>query len=282
MKEFSTITIIIPELDMTRVANKDLLFMDLSGFDLSDIDFTDVDIRGANLKETNAHIDPQKVKNKDITCTNLEGLNLGNADFTNVSLNNTDIEQEDLQKTNTYHIYINGTNLKKTNAHIDPQTIRNKDLGGVNLEELDLSKADFTDVKIFSTLFDIHKIGEVEEHIFHINTVITNLKGTNAHIDPQKVKDKKLTTANLEGLDLSNADFTNVHIVGTNLKGTNAHINPQKVRDKDLYGTNLEGLDLGKASFNNVYIINTNLRNTGADTTGAITDFQTYKEMKLK
>ncbi len=282
MKEFSTITKIIPELDMTRVANKDLLFMDLSGYDLSDIDFTDVDIRGANLKGTNAHIDPQKVKNKDITCTNLEGLDLGNADFTNVSLSNTDIEQEDLQKANTYHIYINGTNLKETNAHINPQTIRNKDLGGVNLEELDLSKADFTDVKIFSTLFDIHKIGKVEGHIFHINTVTTNLKGTNAHIDPQKVRNKKLTTANIEGLNLSNADFTDVYIVGTNLKGTNAHIDPQKIQDKDLYGTNLEGLDLRQANFDGVKLLRTNLKDTGADTTDAITDFQTYKEMKLK
>ena len=58
----------------------------------------------------------------------------------------------------------------------------------------------------------------------------TNLKNTNANLDPRRIHNKKLDSCNLEGVDLSQADFTDVSVQGANLKGTKAVINPQKLK----------------------------------------------------
>ena len=93
------------------------------------------------------------------------------------------------------------TKLDLSKVIFNPQTVKNKDLTGANLENLDLSQVDFTGVKIIGA----------------------NLVGTGAHIDPQKIKDKDLSYADLEGLDLSQADFRGVDISGTILFGTGAN-----------------------------------------------------------
>ena len=91
-----------------------------------------------------------------------------------------------------------------------------------------------------------------------------NLKGTNAHIDLQTIKEKNLSVVNFEGVDLSSQDFTKCYIGGANLKGTNAHIDPQKVQGKTLDYCNLEGLDLSSADFTYCSIYGANLRDTNA------------------
>ncbi len=91
-----------------------------------------------------------------------------------------------------------------------------------------------------------------------------NLRGTNAHINPQKVQEKSLFHCNFEGLDFSKVDFTDCFIKGISLEGTNAHIDPQRVYNKDLSGCDLEGLDLSDASFENTIIKFANLKNTNA------------------
>lgn len=56
----------------------------------------------------------------------------------------------------------------------------------------------------------------------------SNLKNTNAQIDPQLIIEKDLSNANLEGLDLGSYSFDDTVIFGAILKNTNAHIDPQK------------------------------------------------------
>jgi len=90
-----------------------------------------------------------------------------------------------------------------------------------------------------------------------------NLRGTNAHINPQKVQAKSLFHCNLEGLDLSSVDFSDVDIRYASLKETGAKINPKCVHG-NLIGCNLEGLDLSDVSFVNTIIQFANLKNTNA------------------
>ena len=51
-----------------------------------------------------------------------------------------------------------------------------------------------------------------------------NLKGTNARINPQKIKYKSLYKTNLEGIDMSGMDFTGVDVWKCNLKNTGADL----------------------------------------------------------
>ena len=162
--------------------------------------------------------------------------------MTNKELSELKREKGDLSDYDFTDVDVQNLCLNGTNAHIDPQKVKDKSLLGTFLERLDLSNADFTGV----------------------NLKFCHLKDTNAHIDPQKVKDKDLSYADLSGLDLSDADFTGVNLNNCNLKDTNAKIDPQKVKNKDLSFTTLTGLDLSDADFTGVNIRFCELSNTNA------------------
>jgi uncharacterized protein YjbI with pentapeptide repeats len=133
--------------------------------------------------------------------------------------------------------------IKLDNTTIKEAVLLNTDSSGINL-----SKVDFTGIDIRGT----------------------NLSGTAANIDPQKVSFKSLQGTNLEGLNLSNADFTGVDIRGSNLSKTDAMVNPQKVYGKSLENTILEGLDLTNADFTGVNIEGADLKGTNANIKNAI------------
>ncbi len=104
------------------------------------------------------------------------------------------------------------------------------------------------------------------KYVDFTNQLIINsiFKGTNARIDPQRVKFKSIRNCDLEGLDLSRVDFYDIEITHANLKGSNANINPQQIRNLDMWYCNLEGLDFSNARFDNIGICGANLKGTKA------------------
>ena len=117
--------------------------------------------------------------------------------------------------------------FRGTNANIDPQTAKNKNIEGANFEGIDMSDKYFDGCIISSA----------------------NLSYTNATINPQKVRNKDLERTKCDGLDLSNADFTDVYVLGASFK--NAKIN-------------LENVDMSDKNFNNCILLGCNLTNSNA------------------
>lgn len=132
--------------------------------------------------------------------------------------------------------------FRGTNANIDPQTVKNKNIEGANFEGIDMSDKYFDGCIISSA----------------------NLSYTNATINPQKVRNKDLERTKCDGLDLSNADFTDVYVLGASFKNAKINLDPQKVRNKDLTSINLENVDMSDKNFNNCILLGCNLTNSNA------------------
>ncbi len=135
----------------------------------------------------------------------------------------------DLSEASFAGMDVVGKNFKDSNANIDPQTVKNKNLCNTNLKGLDLSHANFNGV----------------------NILFANLENTGAQIDPQLIDGKSLWDTNVKGCTFINlsspdsikrepADFTDVNISGANLEKTGAIINPHTVRYKQICGTKLD------------------------------------------
>ena len=198
-----------------KVSDKSLRYVNLEGVDLSQANFQGVDIFGANLKNTNAIIDPQLVKNKTLTNCNLEGLDLSNVSFQGV--------------------YIAGANLNGTRANLEGailvDTKRKSDSNRIFVSDKRITCDEFERLTGVSArpLFrsDNEKLREYDiSCVIYDDRDLTNinLSYTNAIINPQKVMDKSLKYADLEGIDLSQANFQGVNITGANLKNTGAKL----------------------------------------------------------
>lgn len=132
--------------------------------------------------------------------------------------------------------------FRGTNADVDPQTVKDKNIEGANFERIDMS----------DKCFD----GCVIRH--------TNLSYTNATINPQKAYFKDLEETKCEGLDLSHADFTDVDVRGASFKNAKINLDPQRVAHLSLAGTNLENVDMSGKDFSGCKLIGCNLTNTNA------------------
>ncbi len=121
----------------------------------------------------------------------------------------------------------------------------------------------------------------------------TNFKDSNANIDPQMVKGKKLYKANLQNCNMVGKDFTGVNIQGANLENTNAQINPQLIKEKSLYRTNVKGctfinqsstdsMKSKPADFTGVDIQYANLENTNAQIDPQLIENKSLEHANLK
>ena len=97
--------------------------------------------------------------------------------------------------------------MSKTNANIDPQTILNK-----NLQYTKLS-GDFK--------------GKSFHNVYICGTDFTN--ATNVTINPQKVKEKKINNAKVDGVDFNNESFDGVEYENTDfINAINCELNEKK------------------------------------------------------
>ena len=83
---------VIKIVGIRAVCQKNLSDADFEGVNLSDVDFTGVAIIGANLKNTNAKIDPQKVWGRTLRDGNFEGLDFSEASFTGVIIDGANLK----------------------------------------------------------------------------------------------------------------------------------------------------------------------------------------------
>ena len=132
--------------------------------------------------------------------------------------------------------------FRGTNADIDPQTVKDKNIEGAIFEGIDMSD------KCFDGCVICH----------------TNLRYTNAKINPQKVYDKDLSQTKCDGLDLQDANFKDVFVEGASFKNAKINLDPQTVAGKNLEGTNFENVDMSDKDFNGCNIAYCNLTNTNA------------------
>ena len=176
----------------------------------------------------------------------LRGVNL-----TSVNLNGSDLSTAQFSNDTVFSDGFTGVNLSGTNAMIGtlsgPVDLRGVNLTSVNLNGSDLSTAQFSNDTVFSDGF-----------------TGVNLSGTNAMIGtlngPVDLRGVNLTSVNLNGSDLSTAQFSNDTVfsdgfTGVNLSGTNAMIGtlsgPVDLRGVNLTSVNLNGSDLSTAQFSN-------------------------------
>jgi len=114
-----------------------------------------------------------------------------------INLKNIDFKNKDL----TF------LDMSKTNANIDPQTILNK-----NLQYTKLS-GDFK--------------GKSFDNVYICGTDFTN--ATNVTINPQKVKEKKINNAKVDGVDFNNESFDGVEYENTDfINAINCELNEKK------------------------------------------------------
>ncbi len=85
-----------------------------------------------------------------------------------------------------------------------------------------------------------------------------------AKIGLKKAKRKDFREENLEGMDLSSVDFSDILLYRTNLRNTHANINPENIRNAEMKYCNLEGLNLLGLDFSKINVQGTNLNQTGA------------------
>lgn len=134
---------------------------------------------------------------------------------------------------------VSGLDFSGTNANIDPQTVKGKNLTGTNLYGLDMS-------------------GKCFDECIIINS---NLSYTNATIDPQKVYKRDLSGAKLEHLSFYNYSFDNVIVKGASFKSSIIdRFDPQKVFDKDLSGTTLSFAFFDERDFQGCNLQGANLK----------------------
>ena len=190
----------------------------------------------------------------------------------------------DLSELDFSNKVVAGLDLSYTNANLDPQTVRVKNLQETNCQGLDLKGKDFTGVEIEGanlketgadidpqTIYrkslwgtNCQGLNLKDKDFTDVNVKVANLKGTGANLDPQTVKNKSLWNTNCQGLDLKGKDFTGVEVIGANLEETGALIDPQTVENKSLKKTNCQGLDFKGKDFTNVDVEEANLAGTGA------------------
>ena len=100
------------------------------------------------------------------------------------------IDFEDIDMTGQNLIFIN---MSDSNIKFDPQTIKDKDLQYATLE------GDFK--------------GKSFDGVFMCGTDCS--KATNISIHPQKLKNKKINNANVDGVDFNNESFDGIEHEGT-------------------------------------------------------------------
>ena len=122
------------------------------------------------------------------------------------------------------------------------------------LRKLDLSEVDCSNLPLSGKFIESS----------HGETCWLDFSYTNLVIDPQTIKDKKLSGTNLRGVDLSNCRFNGCLIAGADLRDTGAKINPQTIYEKNLSNAILSGLDLSNCRFNGCLIAGADLSYTGA------------------
>lgn len=114
-----------------------------------------------------------------------------------IDLTNIDFKEQDIT-------FIDFT---ETNANINPQTIYEKNLQNTKLIG-DFKDKSFDGVYIFGTDFS---------------------NATNVHINPQKIKNKSIIKANVDGVDFDNNSFEGVHVTETNIENSlNCELNETK------------------------------------------------------
>ena len=137
---------------------------------------------------------------------------------------------------------VEGIDFSKTNANIDPQTVKNKSLKYTTLPYGDYKHKSFDNTNLFGTNF-------------------RNTK--NANIDPQTIRDKDLRNAILANVDFKGKSFDNTLITCTNFAGAkNVDLDPQTLAQPTLYGCTLNGIDFKGKSFKGISIINADFTGT--------------------
>lgn len=117
------------------------------------------------------------------------------------------LEYIDLENISFENQDITFIDFRNTNAIINPQTIHEKDLQNTKLIG-DFEGKSFDDTYIAGTDFS---------------------NATNVHIDPQKIKYKKIINANVTGVDFDNHSFEGVEVDGTNIEDSiNCELNKTK------------------------------------------------------
>lgn len=132
--------------------------------------------------------------------------------------------------------------FRGTNADINPQTVKDRNIEG----------ADFTGIDMSDKSFD------------HCIVCHANLSYTNAIIDPQTVYSKDLQGTICDGLDLSHKDFNGVYIKDASFKDAKINLDPQTVSCRCLFGINLENVDMSGKDFSDCELCYCNLTNTNA------------------
>lgn len=132
--------------------------------------------------------------------------------------------------------------FRGTNADVDPQTVKDKNLEGAIFAGIDMSD------KCFDGCIICH----------------ADLSYTNATIDPQKIEDKYFSQTICDGLDFSHADFTDVNVSYASFKNAKMNLDPQTVWHKSLQGINLENVDMSDKDFRGCKLLYSNLTNTNA------------------
>lgn len=234
---------------------------DLSGLDLSDFNLTNTILRSANLS------------NSDLSTTNLEGADLQSANLSNSDLSTTKLEGADLASADLSWVRsgsIVGTPKRLpvffrliNGCLVGPGFRSNKcDLNGGNISGLDLSNADFTDLKSGNLIGEPFRmpLGTTVAGGYIIGPGVDL---TGAQIEYLSYHDLKVDGINFAGASIG-ADVVSVtgqpkflplgwKIVRLPVSNKQLLLTPNaKLQFQDLSGADLDGVDLSSADLTGV------------------------------
>lgn len=155
---------ITPDLSGADLRDMDVCCADLMSADLSDADLSDADLRGINLR--GARLIGAKLINADLTgrdISNMHGDNMYDneeylcaADLRDTDLSYADLSYADLRDAKLRGAKLRGAKLRKANlshANLSHADLSDADLNSANLSGVQLLNTDFTNARLYNTIF---------------------------------------------------------------------------------------------------------------------------------
>jgi len=220
----------------------------MAGANLSMTNFNAADLSGANLVEAN--LNDANFRYADLTGVNLSRANLIYADFRYSK--SSDIVGEPTNLSSGW-LLKNGY-LLGWGAQLNGANLQGLDLSGADLSFSTLKRANLTNTSLSDAVLDFSTSGSI---LGKASSLPYGWKQVNGYLVGRG--------AQLDGSDLSGANFTAIDLSSASLKGSN--LSNATFKNSNLTGSNLDGADLSGALLSNVSIAGATMRGVILDGT---------------